>query len=140
VVSGGPNEVWSYGEEVYPILTRFLFLRERLRPYVKRLMEEAHARGTPVMRPLFYDFPRDPRAWTVADQYMFGPDVLVAPVMRPGVVTREVYLPQGSAWVEAASGCRHEGGRVVEAEAPLETIPVFVREGVTLPIYTQGQG
>jgi alpha-D-xyloside xylohydrolase len=138
VVSGGPNEVWSYGEQAYPILTRFLFLRERLRPYVKRLMEEAHARGTPVMRPLFYDFPRDPRAWTVADQYMFGPDVLVAPVMRPGVVTREVYLPQGNAWVEAATGRRHEGGRVVEAEAPLEIIPVFLREGVTLPIYTQG--
>jgi alpha-D-xyloside xylohydrolase len=135
VVSGGPNEVWSYGEEAYQILTRFLFLRERLRPYVTKLMEAAHVRGTPIMRPLFYDFPNDPRAWEVDDQYMFGPDLLVAPVMRPGLVNREVYLPPGTAWVEAASGRRHEGGGTVTADAPLEIIPVFLREGVSFPIY-----
>ena len=135
VVSGGPNEVWSYGDEAYRILTRFLFLRERLRPYVKRLMEEAHVHGTPPMRPLFYDFPADRRAWEVADQYMFGPDLLVAPVLRPGMTAREVYLPEGTAWAEAATGRRHQGGRTVTADAPLEVIPVFTREGVSLPIY-----
>jgi alpha-D-xyloside xylohydrolase len=135
VVSGGPNEVWSYGDQAYQILTRFLLLRERLRPYLTRLMEEAHVHGTPVMRPVFYDFPKDPRAWEVSDEYMFGPDLLVAPVMHPGLVSREVYLPEGTAWVEAATGRRHEGGRAVTVEAPLELIPVFLREGVSLPIY-----
>jgi alpha-D-xyloside xylohydrolase len=136
VVSGAPNEVWSYGEEAYRILTRFLFVRERLRPYVKRLMEEAHVRGTPPMRPLFYDFPKDRRAWEIEDQYMFGPDLLVAPIMRPGAATKEVYLPEGTTWLEAATGRLHEGGHSVIAYAPLEVIPVFVRAGVSLTIYT----
>jgi alpha-D-xyloside xylohydrolase len=136
VVSGAPNEVWSYGEEAYPILTRFLFIRERLRPYVKRLMEEAHVRGTPPMRPLFYDFPKDRRAWEIEDQYMFGPDLLVAPIMWPGATTKEVYLPEGTTWLEAATGRLHEGGQSVIAHAPLEVIPVFVRDGVSLPVYT----
>jgi hypothetical protein len=62
LTSGGPNEVWSFGEEAYTIIRGLLSLRERLRPYVMRLMREAHETGTPPMRPLFYDFPEDGRA------------------------------------------------------------------------------
>jgi len=87
------------------------------------------------MRPLFYDFPHDGRAWEVVDAYMFGPELLVAPVMQPNVVSREVYLPAGTAWVEAATGRRHEGGQAINAEAPLDTIPIFLREGTSVPVY-----
>jgi len=132
VFSGGPNEVWSYGEEAYEILKKYLFLRERLRPYVKGLMEEAHTKGTPVMRPLFYDFPADARAGQVEDQYMFGPDLLVAPVLRPGVRARSVYLPEGTRWRDAGTGMVWEGGSVAETAAPLETMPLFTRLGANV--------
>jgi alpha-D-xyloside xylohydrolase len=90
-------------------------------------MEEASRKGTPVMRPLFYDFPADPVAWDVKDQFMFGPDVLVAPVMEPGVRMRPVYLPVGTEWKDLQTGAVHAGGQTLTPNAPLGIIPVFVR-------------
>ena len=78
--SGGPNEVWSFGDEAYEIITNYLHLRERLRPYIMEQMAAAHENGAPPMSPLFFDFPEDEAAWAVEDQFMFGPDLLVAPV------------------------------------------------------------
>ena len=80
-ISGAENEVWSYGDEVYGICKKYLELREKMLPYVKRLMSEAHEKGTPVMRPLFYDFPEDGKCWETEDEYMFGPEILVAPIL-----------------------------------------------------------
>ncbi len=131
--TGGPNEVWSYGEEAYGIISDLLHLRERLRPYLHEQMREASRTGLPPMRPLFVDFPGDPPSWTVDDQFLFGPDVLVAPVAEPGVREREVYLPPGS-WVDAATGTEHSGGAVVTVAAPIERIPVFVRAGADVPL------
>ncbi|WP_116245732.1 TIM-barrel domain-containing protein [Nocardiopsis sp. FIRDI 009] len=133
-MSGGPNEVWSYGEEVYPLLRDMLFLRERLRPYVMEQMRAAHERGLPPMRPLFVDFPDDTRAWEVDDQFLFGPDVLVAPVAEYGARSREVYLPEGAAWTDPWTGAVHRGGGVVELDAPLDRVPVLLREGADVPI------
>lgn len=127
---GGPNELWSFGEEAYRILRDQLFLRERLRAYIGAAMRVAHEQGLPPMRPLFVDFPGDATAWLVEDAYLFGPDLLVAPVLEPGARSRRVYLPAGAPWRDAHSGQTHEGGRWLEADAPLERIPVFVREGV----------
>jgi alpha-D-xyloside xylohydrolase len=123
--SGGPNEVWSYGEEAYGILVDQLRLRERLRPYVLSLMAEASRSGLPPMRPLFVDFPADERAWAVEDQFMFGPSFLVAPVTSLGARQRQVYLPAGSVWTEMVTGVSYEGGQVVTADAPLTRIPVY---------------
>ncbi|MCI9631656.1 MAG: family 31 glucosidase [Ruminococcus sp.] len=127
--SGAANEVWSYGEEVYEICRKYMELRERMRPYTRRVMEEAHEKGTPVMRPLFYMYPGDAKCWEIEDAYFFGPDVLVAPVLSPGAVSRSVYLPEGERWIEYASGKEYEGGKEYQAEAPLDTIPVFLRKG-----------
>ena len=77
--TGAPNEVWSFGEEAYGLIRAQLVLRERLRPYVMDLMAAASATGLPPMRALFLEFPEEAPAWEVSDQYMFGPDVLVAP-------------------------------------------------------------
>ncbi len=81
------------------------------------------------MRPMFYGYPGDERCWTVDDQYLFGDDIVVAPVVRPGATDREVFLPSGTNWIEAFTGAVHEGGRTVTAAAPLAVIPVFVRQG-----------
>jgi alpha-D-xyloside xylohydrolase len=132
--SGSDNEVWSYGEEAYEILTSFMFVRERLKPYITGLMQEAHEIGTPPMRPMFYDFPHDPAAWTAEDQYMFGPDLLVAPVLYEGDRSRNVYLPAGSVWRNVYTGEVHEGGNTLNVNAPLEQIPLFLRNDVKLNI------
>jgi len=127
--TGAGNEVWSYGEEIYEILARFIHLREALRPYVRNLMRQAHEDGAPVMRPMFYAYSGDELCWTVDDQYLFGDDVIVAPVVQASSTSREVFLPSGTTWTEAATGTVHHGGRTVTAEAPLDLIPVFVRDG-----------
>ena len=134
VFSGGPNEVWSYGEEAYGILVDYLQLRERLRPYLAALMKDAHDRGTPVIRPVFYDFPGDAEAWTIDDQFLLGPDLLVAPVLAAGVRERTVKFPRGADWRDPRSGQLHRGGTTAAVAAPLAWIPVFVREGRELPI------
>ncbi|MDP3176702.1 MAG: glycoside hydrolase family 31 protein, partial [Spirochaetaceae bacterium] len=127
--SGSANEVWSFGDEAYGVMRKYMLIRERLRPYIRGLMKAAHEAGTPPMRPLFYDFPRDEGVWDVDDQFMFGPDLLVAPVLSALERSRSVYLPAGAAWTEAESGRRSEGGRRIDCEAPLGSMPVFVREG-----------
>jgi len=132
--SGGPNEVWEFGERAYAIIREVMFLRERLRPYVMQLMRAAHEHGDPLMRPLFYDFPRDPQAWAVDDAFMFGPDLLVAPVLYAGATSREVYLPAGATWRDAWSGRAFAGGQMIQADAPLARIPLFLRDQARLPI------
>ncbi|KIW24698.1 uncharacterized protein PV07_10399 [Cladophialophora immunda] len=131
-LSGAPNEIWCYGEECYQIMKKYLFLRERLRPYIRDLMAQAHHKGTPVIRTLFLEFPDDKECWDVEDQYMFGQKYLVAPVMYPGLTRRNVYLPIAAKWKrfddgEAKDVQIFEGGRRVEVECPLAVMPVFER-------------
>ncbi|ASO19056.1 alpha-D-xyloside xylohydrolase [Actinoalloteichus hoggarensis] len=133
-MSGGPNEVWSFGDEAYEHITASLALRERLRPYVLDQMRVAHETGLPPMRPVFVDFPDDPDAWSVDDQFLFGPDILVAPVYALGARTRQVRLPAGEAWTDAWTGEVHEGGQTLTADAPLHRIPVYLRAGAQVPI------
>ncbi len=127
LTSGQANEVWSFGEDNYEILKKYLLIRENLRPYIRQCMEAASRTGEPVMRPLFFDFPEDKKAWEIEDAYMFGKDILVAPVMEAGVDTREVYLPTGAEWTEISTGQKWTGGQVITANAPIDVIPVFVR-------------
>ena len=131
-VTGADNEVWSFGEEACGILETLLKLRERMKPYISRLMREAHEVGRPVIRTLFYEFPADLKTWTVEDQYMFGDALLIAPVLEAGQRARNVYLPQGCDWIDARTGAEYAGGQTVTADAPIETIPVFVRKGAQL--------
>jgi alpha-D-xyloside xylohydrolase len=127
--SGAPNELWSFGDEVYDTLSCYVHLREELRDYTRTVMVAAHEQGQPVMRGVFHEFPDDDKAWDLADQYMFGPDLLVAPVVRAGAREREVYLPTGSSWTLLSSGEKFTGGQVVRVDAPLDVIPVFARDG-----------
>jgi alpha-D-xyloside xylohydrolase len=133
--SGQDNEVWSYGEENYEIMSNYLFMRERLRPYTRKLMEEAHVKGHPLMRTMFFEFPEDAACWQQTDQYMFGSDILVAPVMEEGIRERNVYLPAGVTWVNACTGEEVQGGQTIKAAAPLEVIPLFTKKGFEIELY-----
>ena len=135
LTSGQDNEVWSFGEDNYKILSNYLFIRERLRPYIRTCMEEASRTGAPVMRPLFFDFPEDEKCWETEDAYMFGADLFVAPVMEAGVTERSIYLPKGAKWTDANTKKVYEGGQTVTVPAPLEIIPVMIRDGKNFDIY-----
>jgi alpha-D-xyloside xylohydrolase len=90
-------------------------------------MAAAHERGTPVMRPLFYDFADDPTAWAVDDAYMFGPDLLIAPVLEPSCDRRRVYLPAGAPWIDVWTGEAIDGGSWLDVDSPIGRIPLFSR-------------
>ena len=127
-LSGADNEVWSYGEEVYEICKKYLNIREKLRPYTRELMKEAHEKGTPVMRTLFYEFPEDNTCWEIEDQYLYGRDILVAPVLNANSENRKVYLPEGE-WVEYETKKIYSGKQWITVKTPIDEIPVFVRNG-----------
>ena len=128
--AGGPNELWEFGDEVAPLLVKMIQLRESLRPYIKQLAASTTATGAPPTRPLFYDFPDDTQAWTVDDEYMFGPEYLVAPVLEMGARKRSVYFPGGAgvAWKHHFTGAVHKGGSTAVVPAPLAEFPLFTRE------------
>ena len=129
--SGADNEPWSMGEQVERILVKYIRLREAMRPYVRRLFEDAHRDGQPLVRGLFYEFPDDGKAADVGDEYLFGPDLLVAPVTEYGARSRDVYLPgdETTTWTDLRDGTEMPGGRLVRVAAPLESMPVFARNG-----------
>ena len=122
--TGQPNELWSFGEEVYAILRKWLKLRWELKPYLKELYAEASRTGAPLMRPMFWEFPEDAQCWETEDQYMFGSRYLVAPVLEAGAVSRRVYLPAGR-WRLLSTGEIFDGGRTRTLPAPLEEMPVL---------------
>lgn len=128
VGTGAANEVWSFGEEPYRIMRHYLNVRERLRPYILKQMARASQDGTPVMRPVFFDFPED-EAYTIEDQYMFGPDLLVAPVLEYRTTSRHVYLPSGASWTDALSGEVFTGGQTIALPVSLDHIPVLCKDG-----------
>lgn len=123
--SGAANEIWSYGEKVYDICVKYINIREKLRDYTRGLMKEAHEKGTPIMRPLFYEFSGDEKCWEIADEYMYGGRYLVAPILYAGMKERSVYLPSGYQWKEIESGEMFSGGETIKLKLSLESMPVF---------------
>ena len=128
-----------FGEESEAAIVRVMRLREQLRPYIQGLYEAAAAEGTPIMRPLWFDFHTDAGSQLVDDQLMFGPDFLVAPVLEQGVQSRSVYLPplpQGTAWenyfTKVMTNTSAGGKRITEATpntgAGFGTFPLYRRK------------
>ncbi|HTV16223.1 MAG TPA: TIM-barrel domain-containing protein [Acidobacteriaceae bacterium] len=128
------NEVWSYGKQAEPILEEYLKLRYQLMPYIYSLGWYTHKTGAPYMRALFMDFPDDPQAASIGDEYMFGPAFLVAPVTDQGATTKQVYLPAGAEWYSYWTHKRYQGGQTVTADAPIDKLPLFVRAGSIIPL------
>ena len=123
--SGAANEVWSYGEDVYKICVKYMNIREKMRGYTRKLMEEAHLKGTPIMRTLFYEFPEDKECWEIEDEYMYGDKYLIAPILEAGVNERRIYLPVGVQWKECNCGRIYYGGQYITLTVSLDSMPVF---------------
>ena len=128
LASGSDNEVWSYGEEAYPILVKYMKRREALREYIRDLMRSAHETGIPVIRAMFYAFPQDQICNDLKDQYMFGPKYLVAPVFENNARRRSVYFPAG-VWRNVDTQEVVNGKQHAEVPSPLDVIPVFEKIG-----------
>jgi alpha-D-xyloside xylohydrolase len=128
------NEVWSYGKQAEPILEKYLRLRYQLMPYIYSLAWKSYSTGAPYTRALFMNFPSDPKVAGLGDEYMFGPALLVAPVTDQGATSRPVYLPAGTDWYNYWTNEKLHGGQTIEADAPIDTIPLFVKAGSILPL------
>lgn len=127
------NELWSYGPETQKILVDYDRLRYRMLPYIYSLAwKTTHERYT-IQRPLVMDFQNDVRAEDTSDQYMFGPAFLVSPVLEPEATTRHLYLPKAT-WVDFWTGDVQKGGRTLDAAAPIDRMPLFVKAGSILPL------
>jgi alpha-glucosidase (family GH31 glycosyl hydrolase) len=124
---------WHHGPEAVRLCREASRLHVAFAPYTYRLAEESTRTGEPILAPLFYHAPDDPETFRITDQFMLGPDVVVAPVVTKGAVVRDVYLPKGR-WVDHRTKKTADGGRWLRAyPAPLDVLPVFVREGARVP-------
>ena len=129
--SGGDNELWSFGDRDYEILRDLVFLRERLRPYIHDQMAIASKDGVPVMRPLIFDWPEDETCTSIGDEFLFGDDILFAPIVNQGETSRRVYLPAGE-WVFARDGKEYAGGQWITCTAELNEFIAFVKKGASV--------
>jgi alpha-D-xyloside xylohydrolase len=127
------TEIWAYGPQAEAILARYDRLRYRLIPYLYSLAWHTYRTGAPFMRALWMDFPRDPKVAAIGNEYMLGPDFLVAPVTSQGQTRKRLYLPAGTDWYDYWSNARLPGGQTITVAAPIDRIPVFVRAGSILP-------
>ncbi len=127
------NELWTY-QRVYPTLLAIDRLRYRMLPYVYSLAWKVTSEDYTIQRPLVMDFQQDPATWDIGDEFLFGPAILVSPVLREHATQRAVYLPAGTAWYDFWTGERTTGGVEIQASAPLDRIPLDVRAGSILPM------
>ncbi|MCR5117060.1 MAG: family 31 glucosidase [Lachnospiraceae bacterium] len=125
--TGQPNELWSYGEDNYKIMKKYYDIRISMHDYIKSLYEEASLNGSPLIRTMFYEFPKDEKCWELDDQYMFGSKYLAAPIFELNRFEREVYLPTGAKWKLTSTGEIYDGGQSVKVDAPIDYMPVFER-------------
>ena len=128
-----PDSSQLHDTRVEPICREYLGLRYRMLPYLYSAVRECSTTGMPIMRSLWLHYPGDPRAIARDDEYLWGRDILVAPVVVQGATSRQVYLPKGD-WYDFWNGNRLEGGREITREVDLATIPLYVRAGTILPL------
>jgi alpha-glucosidase len=130
------QEPWTFGPEIERICRKYIGLRYRLLPYLYTLLYEASRNGAPVVRPLVWHYPTDPRTFNLNDQFMLGPDLMAAPVLAPGLSARSVYLPRDRWFEWDTDDCEGiNGPGHVVAEAPIDRLPLFVRGGAIIPTW-----
>jgi alpha-glucosidase len=129
---GYDQEPWRFGTYYEDIIRKYLKLRYTLLPFLYTTLEAAHRTGVPLFRPLVLNYPEDSNTYNLDDEFMVGDDLLVAPIMKPDVTRRLVFLPKGT-WYDYWTNKKLTGGTMVSVDAPLETVPMFVRAGAIIP-------
>lgn len=132
-MSTARHEPWVFGDRVEKICQEYINLRYQLLPYIYTLFWEAANTGAPILRPLLYHFPNDPKTYTLYDQVLLGSSLMAAPIYRPGIEHRAVYLPAGT-WYDWWSGSVYSGPIHILADAPLERMPLYVPAGAIIPM------
>ncbi len=132
------TEPWAFGDEAEEIVSEFIRLRYRLMPYSYSLAYENHLHGTPIVRPLFYEFPNDPNVADYDEAFMYGPNILVAPVVQDRQRNKSVYLPDGE-WVSYWDDRVYYGEQTVTVPATLDQMPIFIRQGSVIPMQSDEQ-
>ncbi len=133
VIDGYDQEPWRFGKYYEDIIRKYLKLRYQLLPFLYTTLEEAHRTGVPLFRPLMLNYPDDANTYNLDDEFMIGDDLLVAPIVKPDLTSRLVYLPKG-VWYDYWTNKKYAGGTMVRVDAPLETVPMFVRGGAIIPM------
>jgi alpha-glucosidase len=133
VIDGYDQEPWRFGKSYEDIIRKYLKLRYQLLPFLYTTLEEAHRTGSPLFRPLMLNYQDDPNTYNLDDEFMIGDDLLVAPIVKPDVIARLVYLPKGT-WYDYWTNKKYSGGTMIRVDAPLETVPMFVRAGAIIPL------
>lgn len=127
------TELWMY-EDVKDIIRDAVLLRYHFTPYLYSAMYHAHKTGEPIMRPLVYEFQEDTACYNENFEFMFGRDLLVANVLEPGAVTKDIYLPAGCTWYDYYTHQSYEGGQTITIPVQLDSIPMYLREGAVIPM------
>jgi alpha-glucosidase len=130
------QEPWAFGEPYESVCRKMIRLRQRLLPYLYTLFEECHRTGTPIIRPLLFEYPYDETTYAMDDEFLVGNALLVAPITRPGIEHRHVYLPDGT-WSHLWSGERFEGPAHILAHAPLGEPAIYVRTNTAVPLWPE---
>ena len=132
VMDGYDQEPWRFGTYYEDIIRKYLKLRYAMLPFLYTTLEEAHRTGVPLFRPLMLNYQNDANTYNIDDQFMVGEDLLVAPIVKPDVTRRLVYLPEGT-WYDYWTNKKHTGGTMITVDAPLDVVPMFVRGGAMIP-------
>jgi alpha-D-xyloside xylohydrolase len=129
------KELWRFDDKTQDVLRTYLNLRYRLLPYTYSVAWQVTSKGSTFMQPLVMDFPKDPKVLGIGNQYLFGPAIMVTPVTKAGATEQAVYLPAAAGpWYNFWTGEKEAAGQSVQAAAPVETLPLFVRPGAILPM------
>src|SRR5712671_1012081 len=133
VIDGYDQEPWRFGKYYEDIIRKYLKLRYHLLPFLYTTLEEANQTGVPLFRPLVLNYQDDANTYNLDDEFMIGDDLLVAPIVKPDLTSRLVFLPKGI-WYDYWTNKKYEGGSMMRVDAPLETVPMFVRGGAIVPL------
>ncbi len=132
--TGEGKEFWQWDEGTQDIWKKYVSLRYRLLPYIYSVSWQVTHSGGTMMRPLVMDFANDPKSLTISDQYLFGPAILVNPVTEAAATSRSIYLPGRKGWYDFWTGKQEESSKQVTASAPVDTLPIYIREGSIIPL------
>jgi alpha-glucosidase len=127
------HEPWEFGQEVEDICRKYIELRYQLLPYFYTLFWQAATKGEPILRPLLYHYPKDEKTYEIYDQVLIGSSIMAAPIYRPGLENRMVYLPEGT-WYDWWSRKSYQGSQHILIDAPVEKMPLFIKEGAIIPL------